>query len=401
MNENQITFIAAVNDERYYRECSYYINRLNVPDGMSVDMIAVQDASSMCSAYNLAMESSEAKYKVYLHQDVFIRNENFLYELLRIFKSDSSVGMVGVVGGTGMPKTGVAYRAWNAGIADCRDPDMAYYLVCAPKETEDRYVEAVDGLLIATQYDIPWREDLCRHFDFYDVSESFEMRKRGCRILVPYQKTPWALHDSNFAKMAHYDEARRACLKEYPKFWYADGGFAFEYHEEWERLSDELAEQMKHLMEAGRWEEAASILKQYRAGKMKASLLEKLGVMCDIECEERNAGISNTFFSGLGSYEQMETKYMRMRFLFFRMELGLPECEYEELTAQITDGSLSCEAVLLFVLHVAADKKNVLAKIRETYQKAGETQKEERVRRLYETVREGPATAGTMVHCDR
>ncbi len=401
MNENQIAFIAAVNDERYHRECSYYIDRLKVPDGMSVDMIAVHDADSMCSAYNLAMESSEAKYKVYLHQDVFIRNQNFLIDLLRIFKSDPSVGMIGVVGGDRMPKTGVAYRAWNAGIADCRDPDMAYYLACAPKDTKDRYVEAVDGLLIATQYDIPWREDLCRHFDFYDISASFEMRKRGYRILVPYQKVPWVLHDSNFAKMVHYDEGRRACLEEYPEFWYADGGFEFEYHREWELLGAELAEQIQNLMESGRWEDTASILRQYRLGNMKDSVLEKLGVMSDIECEEQKAGITETFFSGLSSYEQMDTKYMQTRFLFFRLELGLPESAYETLTEMIADGSLSCEAVLLFVLHAAADKKTVLAKIREIYQKAGETQKEERIRRLYENVKEGAALAGTMANADR
>lgn len=166
----------------------------------------------------------------------------------------------------------MAYRAWNVGIVDCRDSDMAYYLACAPEETKDRYVEAVV-----------------------------------------------TLHDSNFAKMAYYDEARHACLEEYPEFWYADGGFEFEYHREWELLGAELAEQIQNFMESGRWEDTASILKQYRLRKMKDSVLEKLGVMSDVECEE--------------------------------------------LTEMIADGSLSCEAVLLFVLHAAADKKTVLAKI--------------------------------------
>ena len=30
-------------------------------------------------------------------------------------------------------------------------------------------VEGVDGLLMATQYDIPWREDLFDGWDFYDL----------------------------------------------------------------------------------------------------------------------------------------------------------------------------------------------------------------------------------------
>lgn len=47
-----------------------------------------------------------------------------------------------------------------AGSVDCREPDMAYYLVCAPKVTQDVHAEAVDGLLLVTQYDVPWRADL-------------------------------------------------------------------------------------------------------------------------------------------------------------------------------------------------------------------------------------------------
>lgn len=39
------------------------------------------------------MKSSDAKYKIYLHQDVFILNKNFLFDLLYYF-SDKSTGMI-------------------------------------------------------------------------------------------------------------------------------------------------------------------------------------------------------------------------------------------------------------------------------------------------------------------
>lgn len=38
-------------------------------------------------------------------------------------------------------------------------------------------VDAVDGLLMMTQYDLPWRDDLFSDFDFYDVSQAFEFRR--------------------------------------------------------------------------------------------------------------------------------------------------------------------------------------------------------------------------------
>lgn len=74
--------------------------------------------------------------------------------------------MIGMVGGCGMPKTGVAYLAWNEGTVDCREPDFAYQLICDPAQQADCPVDAVDGLLIATQYDVAWREDLFVNFDF-------------------------------------------------------------------------------------------------------------------------------------------------------------------------------------------------------------------------------------------
>lgn len=390
MNETQFAFIIAVNDEQYYEECCYYISRLAVPGGFDIEVIAVREADSMCAAYNAAMESSNARYKIYLHQDVFIRNTDFLNDLLSVFRKDASIGIVGMVGGNRMPKTGVTYRAWNEGSVDCREPDMAYYLVYESKEAQDTYVEAVDGLLIATQYDIPWRDDLCRHFDFYDISQSFEMRKKGHRIMVPYQETPWVLHDSSFAKMTHYNEGRKACLKEYPDFLYAEGGHEFQYNEEWDLLSTELAKQIEGLMEQRQWENVAALIKQYRSGKLKDSRLEKLGIMSDIKCDEDKAGVRNAFFSNLGSYQQMNERYVHTRFLFFRMELGLPESEYEELTKAIADGSISCEAVIHFVLHAVADRKTVLAKIREVYRRTGETQKEERICKLYALVKDKP-----------
>lgn len=38
-------------------------------------------------------------------------------------------------------------------------------------------VEALDGLLIATQYDLPWREGLFQGWDIYDISQCTEFRR--------------------------------------------------------------------------------------------------------------------------------------------------------------------------------------------------------------------------------
>ena len=69
-------------------------------------------------------------------------------------------------------------------------------------------VEAVDGLLMMTQYDVNWRQDLFHGWDFYDVSQSFEFRRAGYQVAVPYQQAPWVLHDCGFLNLAGYQTAR-------------------------------------------------------------------------------------------------------------------------------------------------------------------------------------------------
>ena len=76
-------------------------------------------------------------------------------------------------------------------------------------------VEAVDGLLMATQYDVPWREDLFTGWDFYDVSQSFEFRRKGYRVVVPAMEEPWCIHDDGFLNLSNYYNERKKFLSEY------------------------------------------------------------------------------------------------------------------------------------------------------------------------------------------
>ena len=108
MGKRKFAFIIAVNNEIYFEECTYYIKRLRVPEGFSVDILAIRDADSMCAAYNAAMQSSDARYKVYMHQDVMIRNVHFLERIIELFMQNDNVGMIGMLGGNQMPDENAA-----------------------------------------------------------------------------------------------------------------------------------------------------------------------------------------------------------------------------------------------------------------------------------------------------
>ena len=78
IDDKKVAFVICVNNELYFEECLWYINQLHIPDGYKKDVIRIAGAESMAQAYNAAMASSDARYKVYLHQDVFIYEREFI-----------------------------------------------------------------------------------------------------------------------------------------------------------------------------------------------------------------------------------------------------------------------------------------------------------------------------------
>lgn len=107
VRENEVCFIICSNDQLYTEECIYYIAHLHVPDGYQINVLTIEDAKSMAAGYNEGMHASDAKYKVYLHQDVFIVNKNFIQDFLDVFRQDETIGMIGMVGAPRLPASGI------------------------------------------------------------------------------------------------------------------------------------------------------------------------------------------------------------------------------------------------------------------------------------------------------
>lgn len=216
MNSKKICFIICVNDNAYEEECLKYIRTLNVPAGFEIEQLSVRGAASMTSGYNEAMRASDAKYKIYIHQDVFLINKNIINDLLKIFEDDS-IGLVGLVGSIKLPESAIMWDGERIGRA----------AICSINATGDclfeknpcvgviRDVEAVDGLFIATQYDVEWQEDIFDGWDFYDVSQCYEFRNKGYRTVVPDMDKPWVLHDDGVLNLKSYFKYRDIFLKKY------------------------------------------------------------------------------------------------------------------------------------------------------------------------------------------
>jgi hypothetical protein len=216
MDSNKICFITCVNNDEYYQECLQYIHRLELPEGYSVETVAICDAVSMAAGLNEAMAKSDAKIKVYLHQDVFIIHKAFLKDIVRIF-ADPDIGLIGVIGSGDIPANGIWWEGRQL-FGQVYDSHRGFIEKISFQEvnSEIQEVACVDGLIMITQYDLPWRAELFNNWHFYDLSQSQEFRRQGYKVVIPRQFEPWCIHDCGITRVNNqYQHDRQVFIQEY------------------------------------------------------------------------------------------------------------------------------------------------------------------------------------------
>lgn len=315
-NQNKISFIICVNDEMYYEECLFYIERLHVPEGFTLEVFPVRQASSIYQAYNQAMKQSDAKYKIYMHQDVFLVYQDILLRFLELFQQYSEIGMAGVLGGRCIPENKYFYKAWDCGnVLGCSEK-RAFH-----NELEKRRsrVVAIDGMFMMTQYDIPWREDVLNGWDFYDFSQSLEFAHRGYEVWVPTQEEPWCIHDCGYLKLSTYDERQEQFLRVYQKDFLNYSGqkevYPLQYRQQF-NLMMELKQQLKVLLFQNQEKEVRRIMEQVSDERFFDTELAVLKNILDIIEKEAAEGISQEdgFLYDCGSFLQAYRKYLEVKF---------------------------------------------------------------------------------------
>lgn len=221
MNNNKIALIICVLDESQFKTCISYINDLEIPSGIEVDVISIRESNNIAETYNIGLNQTDAKYKVYMHSNTYIVNKNFIRDILDIFIKNEKIGLIGVVGAKSLPASGVW---WNdpgkvGEVNLLRNGNIQYYKLNNVMEKYE-IVEAVDGLIMATQFDIKWKEEIFDGLYFYDIAECMEFRKKGYQVVVPRQEKTWCIHDwgTKVDKnlKSETERYRQIFLKEYP-----------------------------------------------------------------------------------------------------------------------------------------------------------------------------------------
>lgn len=351
INDRKIAFIICANNNLYYKECVWYINQLCVPDDMEIDILCITGAEGMTQGYNAAMEGTDAKYKVYLHQDLFIYYKDFIIEILKIFQADAKTGMLGVIGGVHLPQDAVMWDAWNVGsVYGCNSQKMLK-INCSQDNSEmPMEVEAIDGMLMATQYDIEWREDLELGWDFYDVSQSLEFRRRGYKVVVPYQEKPWCLHDCGWSRLLNYDKAREKILMEYKDFF--TGSYIQMDISEMCQLEENIFEKIKECMENGDFELALQMKDMIEYDRIKNNNLIYAWNMLEIYQEESHSGVKSSFFGDdMQNWGVWKDKYDVIKFGIRHIDYTVNSDQMRELVEMINSGQISKQAVMVISRH--------------------------------------------------
>lgn len=214
MNDRKFSIMICTNDSLLLEESLHYMDHLIIPEGYDLELLTIPDAPCMTQGYNEAMRSSDARYKIYMHQDVFILNQNILGDLLSIFASDPQIGMIGMVGYEQVSPDGIMWNAERTGSIYMRRPQTPYpalsdYRYSVTQDGFD-YVALIDGFFMATCQDLAWNTTDLDGWDFYDAFQSIQFLLCGKKIAVPRQRHPWCMHDDNgVSNLFQYNHYRK------------------------------------------------------------------------------------------------------------------------------------------------------------------------------------------------
>lgn len=355
MNDKKIAFITCTNDEMWYEECVKYLAHLEVPEGYEIDLIKVTDAVSMTSGYNEGMNASDAKYKIYLHHDIFIVRKDFLKRVIQVFQEHSEIGVMGVLGTNRIVESGSYWNHWDIGQAYAFNAVKKAHISLA-NDGDEAYepAMAVDGMIMMTQYDIPWREDIFQKWDFYDISQCFEFRRHGYEAAVLLEKEPSVVHDYGFTKLWNYDEGRAIFCEEYAEYGFECGEVTVLNYAEVKQLVDKFLQSFDLLMKQNVDALVPLIDKIYEA-RFNDANIATLKMIFDIYRREKEHGDCPLFVKKGDTWKALVERYTQYKFLIRDAEFGITKEAKKELRNALLNKQISEVALVVIGQLVTCD----------------------------------------------
>lgn len=175
--------------------------KLEIPPEYDVEVLVYDGSKNKAHSYNEGMVQSDAKYKIYIEESGIVINEKILFDIVKIFSTDSSIGIIGLYGSE-MPIDGNFTQSENRyglyGIST--DGKNLSLLMRGKNPIWYQKVHCLEGAFVATSIDMEWDEGVDEIFLI--PGQCCSLRKKGYFVAVPMQNDiPWCV----FAKRSMYD----------------------------------------------------------------------------------------------------------------------------------------------------------------------------------------------------
>lgn len=190
--KNKISFILYGDDDWILSENINYVNILNIPDDIVVEIIKITNRYGLVDYLEYGRKQSNAKYKVYLDQNAYIIDKDFILKILSSFKKNPQLGLLGVRGYYKDPQNGELiflgnnmYRkyAYNSKITTLREGEHEGLITTL----------ALDSHVMITSIDTPWSGGDINT----SIAKSVELKHMGFETAVMINSKPMILFDNN------------------------------------------------------------------------------------------------------------------------------------------------------------------------------------------------------------
>jgi len=190
--EKKIAVLLHKSRERRYEICMESLRNMNWPDGYEAELFVITQDRPYAVQVNEIMTAADAKYKIYINDDLCLVHPQMIEEMLNLFQDDS-IGMIGILGSTSLPVSG--------SVMDSPYKSGAVYIPSEKDLSELRFNETSEAAdvrfllpsLFATQRDVPWDEAYEKQY-YAVLAYCRGMEESGVRIVVPHPQEIWCTY---------------------------------------------------------------------------------------------------------------------------------------------------------------------------------------------------------------
>lgn len=191
----KILFIINKTSDSRYKACIDAINDLKASFMYAVGFASysVGDTLSSSDAYLTLQEKENPDISIIMDDTVLVVNENLLRDIVKIFKSDPSIGIVGIKGAKHLPASGMIDEASDiyGGLYEMNHQGEAVEKKYQNPQEGYVYVEAVSSTFVAVRGYIPVWKDMSNRCIGEVLSVAAAIQ--GHKVVVPKDSLYWCL----------------------------------------------------------------------------------------------------------------------------------------------------------------------------------------------------------------